>query len=671
MVDAQLSQRYLKLKAELEEHNRHYYDEDAPVISDFEYDLLLRELETLEERYPDLASVESPTQVVGGTVKRELSKVQHLVPMLSLQDYFSYGELATFVKRVQEQTDQEVLFTVEEKIDGLSLSLDYVNGRLAVAATRGDGQLGEDVTANVLSFAKFPIQLPEALPRLILRAEVYLSQTAFEALNQQQIAEGEALFANPRNAAAGSLRQLDPQVTAKRGLSLLIFNVQAVEGKQFKSHHESLAYLEQLGFPVVPHCLCKASELETALEEILDRREELPYGIDGAVIKVDSLVLREQLGNSSKVPRWAAAYKYTPERAETRLNRIEVQVGRTGKLTPLAILEPVLLAGSTISKASLHNEDYIQGMDIREGDIVYVQKAGDVIPAIVGVNYAKRDELAQPYSFPTTCPVCDSPVQRSPEEAASYCSSSYCPAQRLRRLTYFASNDGMELQGFGEKQLQRLHDLGWLNDLRDFYLLAEKREEWVKQKGFQQRSVDKLLGQIEASKQKPLSQLLSALGIRHVGRLASKKLCAVYPSLEQLRQLSVEEANQVDEIGLITASSLVNFLQDPEQKALLDFFQTREIATIEPETQATSEQGKGILTGKVVVLTGTLNQFTRKEAEAILTSLGANVSSSVSKKTSFVVAGAEAGSKASKAQALGIPIWTEQDLLNAIAKKED
>lgn len=661
--------RYLELKASISEHNKRYYEEDNPIISDFEYDVLLREFEDLEEKHPEWKTSDSPTQTVGGKVKREMKKVAHTVPMKSLQDYFSAQEMAAFVQRMTDSLTaasdpgllEEPLFCVEEKIDGLSVSLEYREGQFYRASTRGDGYLGEDVTLNVLTFAKLPLILKEKFASLVLRAEVYLPEESFQRLNVEQSALGEKTFANPRNAAAGSLRQLDPEITAQRGLDFFVFNVQAAEGKRFSTHIESLAYLENEGFPVIKHYPCEANtaSVMAAIDDIEKRRSDLAYDIDGAVVKINSLAAREFLGETTKTPRWAAAYKYPPEIKETVVRQIEIQVGRTGKLTPLAILEPIFVSGSTIAKATLHNEDFIKDKDIRVGDYVFIQKSGDVIPAVVSVNMKKRSPESKVFVMPEFCPVCGADVERVEGEAASYCTGANCPAQILRHLEHFASRDNMNIDGLGEKTLAQLNALGWLKTIADIYRLKEKRAELLELPGFQVTSVDKLLAAIEKSKEMPLERFISGLGILHIGPAAARSLAQNFKNVDEMMLADEDELQRISDIGSISAHSIVHYFAGEGNRKLI-----ADLKSLGLNPQANDKPtGQGPLAGMTFVVSGRLPGLSRSEAEELLRSAGATVSSSVSKKTSYLLLGEDAGSKADRALALGIPSMSEEELM--------
>lgn len=675
---------YRELKAEILAHNKRYYEDDAPQISDFAYDRLLRELEELEARFPELREADSPTQRVGGAAKRGMKKLTHAVPMQSLQDYFSLEELGGFVRRVRQELAAEGgadaegdfgpdFFSVEEKIDGLSVSLTYRDGRFLRAATRGDGFVGEDVSANLLRLPGLPRRLGEAWPLLELRAEVYMPKASFARLNALQEERGEKRFANPRNAAAGSLRQLDPEVTAGRELSFFVFNIQRAEGLHFATHLEGLAFLAAQGFPVIPHAACPASvaALAPAIEAIGRRRAALPYEIDGAVIKLNDLALRERLGVNAKTPRWAAAYKFPPEPKQTRLRAIELQVGRTGKLTPLAILEPVSVAGSTITKATLHNEDYIRQKDIRVGDWVSVQKAGDVIPAIVAVDLTKRPAGSRPFQMPSHCPACGAAVLRAEDEAATYCTDAQCPAQRMRHLEHFVARENMNIEGLGEKTLALLCAKGWLSSVADIYRLRDRRAELIELPGFQTTSVDKLLDAIEASKDCALDSLIAALGILHIGRAAARALAARFPTLEALMAADEAELLQVEDIGQVSARSLLNYFALPANRALIAELLACGLRPRAPrgaDGADGADGGAGPLQGLSIALSGTLPSLSRSEAEALIRGAGGRVVSAVSKKTSFLLLGENAGSKAQKAAALGVPIMSEAELLAGLER---
>ncbi len=647
------------LRQELVRANYEYYVQDAPTMSDYDYDHKLRRLEELEAAHPEWITPDSPTQRVGGQVSEGFQEVRHRVPLESLQDVFSMEELAEFDQRVREVV-QDVAYTVEPKVDGLSVALEYENGLFVRGATRGDGLVGEDVTENLRTIRSIPLRLPEALPRLIVRGEVYMPRTVFAQLNEAREQNGEPLFANPRNAAAGSLRQLDPKIAAARRLDAVLFNVQYVEGRSFETHSESLDFLEQMRFRVIPRKACASiKEAQEEVAAIGARKGDYPYDIDGAVVKVNSLSERTALGSTAKFPRWAAAFKYPPEQKEAQVLDIQVQVGRTGVLTPKASLSPVRLAGTTVTSASLHNQDYITEKDIRIGDTVLVQKAGEIIPEVVRVVKEKRLSDSVPYHLPDHCPVCGAPVARDVDGVAIRCTGAECPAQLLRNLTHFASRDAMDIEGLGPAVVEALVNAGLVKAPGDLYHLQAEKVAQLERMG--KKSAENLLAAIERSKENDLSRLLFAFGIRQVGQKAAKVLAVRFGNLDALRAATVEELTAVDDIGEITARSLVDWLHSPQAEHL--------IATLKEAgvNMTSSVQIAGDkLAGKTFVLTGTLQRFSRSEAGERIEALGGKVSSSVSKKTSYVVAGEEAGSKLTKAQSLGIPVLTEEEFLTLL-----
>ena len=633
-------------------------------MSDYDYDHQLRRLEELEAAHPELVTPDSPTQRVGGQVQEGFQPVTHQVPLESLQDVFDLGELSEFDQRVRGAVP-EAEYDVEPKVDGLSVALEYVDGAFVRGATRGDGRVGEDVTANLKTIRAIPLKLPEPVPHLIVRGEVFMPRTVFARLNEDREQNGEALFANPRNAAAGSLRQLDPRIAAARQLSIIVFNVQYVEGISFTTHTESLDWLERMRFKVIPHDTCSTIEQAGAsIRSIGENRTAYPYDIDGAVVKVNSLQERSLLGSTAKFPRWAAAYKYPPEQKPSRVLDIVVQVGRTGVLTPRAVLEPVRLAGTTVQSASLHNQDYIAEKDIRVGDTVLVQKAGEIIPEVVGVVREKRPEGTQPYRLPERCPVCGAHVARDEDGAAIRCTGAECPAQLLRNLTHFASRDAMDIEGLGPAVVEGLVKAGLVRTPGDLYRLEAQSVAQLERMG--QKSAENLIAAIEKSKSRDLSRLLFAFGIRQVGQKAAKVLAARFGTLDRLSQATVEELTAVDDIGEITARSLAEWLHSDQAEHL--------IASLKEAGVNTASQAQPVddrLAGKTFVLTGTLEHFSRAEAGARIEALGGKVSSSVSRKTSYVVAGEEAGSKLDKANALGITVLSEAEFLQMLSDGTD
>lgn len=653
-----------RLRTVLNQAGYEYYVMDNPTMSDYDYDHQLRRLEELEAAHPELVTPDSPTQRVGGQVQEGFQPVTHQVPLESLQDVFDPGELSEFDQRVRGAVP-EAEYDVEPKVDGLSVALEYVDGAFVRGATRGDGRVGEDVTANLKTIRAIPLKLPEPVPHLIVRGEVFMPRTVFARLNEDREQNGEALFANPRNAAAGSLRQLDPRIAAARQLSIIVFNVQYVEGISFTTHTESLDWLERMRFKVIPHDTCSTIEQAGAsIRSIGENRTAYPYDIDGAVVKVNSLQERSLLGSTAKFPRWAAAYKYPPEQKPSRVLDIVVQVGRTGVLTPRAVLEPVRLAGTTVQSASLHNQDYIAEKDIRVGDTVLVQKAGEIIPEVVGVVREKRPEGTQPYRLPERCPVCGAHVARDEDGAAIRCTGAECPAQLLRNLTHFASRDAMDIEGLGPAVVEGLVKAGLVRTPGDLYRLEAQSVAQLERMG--QKSAENLIAAIEKSKSRDLSRLLFAFGIRQVGQKAAKVLAARFGTLDRLSQATVEELTAVDDIGEITARSLAEWLHSDQAEHLIASLKG---AGVNTASQAQPVDGR--LAGKTFVLTGTLEHFSRAEAGARIEALGGKVSSSVSRKTSYVVAGEEAGSKLDKANALGITVLSEAEFLQMLSDGTD
>ena len=636
-----------------------YYVLDDPQMQDFEYDQLLRELETLEAQYPQWKQPDSPTQRVGGAALSKFEKVTHAVPLMSLQDVFSMEELEDFLTKILEQYP-ETAFSVEPKVDGLSVALEYENGLFVRGATRGDGVVGEDVTENLKTIPSIPMAIPNAPARLIVRGEVFMPKESFRKLNEEQEAEGKSLFANPRNAAAGSLRQLDPKIAAKRRLDILIFNVQLAEGVEFETHSQSLRYLRDLHFKVIPSQILSApKEIGKAVEAINENRENLTCDIDGAVIKVDSLALREQLGATAKFPRWAAAYKYPPEIKPTVVEDIVVQVGRTGVLTPKAVVRPVRLAGTTVTNATLHNQDFITQRDIRIGDTVLIRKAGEIIPEILEVDLSKRPENTQPYRLPACCPVCGAPTEREEDGAFLRCTGAECPAQLSRNLAHFVSRDAMDIDGLGSAIVDALIEKGYLKSPADIYYLTLDNLKSLWQKG--DTAANNLLTAIEASKQQDVSRLIYGFGIRQVGVKTARVLAAAFGNLENLMAADVEALTQVEDIGEITARSIVSWFSQPQSEHLIRRLKEAGV-NMESLRRITDTR----FAGKTFVLTGALTKFTREEASQKIELLGGKVSGSVSKKTSFVVVGENAGSKERKARELGIPLLTEDDFLEMI-----
>ncbi len=644
------------LRRELTQAGYEYYVLDKPTMSDYDYDHKLRRLEELEGAHPETVTSDSPTQRVGGQALESFSQVRHQVPLESLQDVFDFGELEAFDQRVRVVVP-EAEYVVEPKVDGLSVALEYMDGLFVRGATRGDGQVGEDVTENLRTVRSIPLKIPDAPPRLIVRGEVYMPKKVFHVLNEERERRGEALFANPRNAAAGSLRQLDPKVAASRKLDIAVFNVQYTEGKTFTTHLETLNYLTDKGFKVIPHYSCaRVSQITERISEIGETREAFPFDIDGAVVKLNSLSQREALGSTAKFPRWAAAYKYPPEVKPAQVVDIVVQVGRTGVLTPKAVLTPVRLAGTTVTNATLHNQDFITEKDIRIGDTVLVRKAGEIIPEVLSVVEDKRPEGTQPWFLPKTCPVCGAPVERDEDGAHTRCTGAECPAQLLRNLAHFASRDAMDIEGLGIAVVENLVNAQLVKTPGDLYFLEE--EDVAKLDRMGKRSAQKLLAALEKSKGQDLSRLIYAFGIRQVGQKAGKILAARFQTLEALQNATMEELTAVDDIGEITARSILDWMASPQSRHLID--RLREAGV---NMTAAEQGGDRRFEGMTFVLTGTLEKFTRDEASEMIESRGGKSAGSVSKKTTYVVAGEAAGSKLRKAQELGIPVLTEDEFL--------
>lgn len=660
MNKTEAKKRIEELRKKTEYYATKYYDEDKPEISDFEYDMLMVELRNLEKEYPEYKSKDSLTQKVGGHVKEGFKKVTHEVPLQSLQDVFSFEEVEEFDERIQKQAEEngieKVNYVVETKIDGLSAALEYKQGKFVRGATRGNGLIGEDVTENLKTVKTIPMELTDKID-ITVRGEVFISKKDFEEMNQEREENEQELFANARNAAAGSLRQLDSKITAKRPLDIYIFNVQKIEGKTFNSHFEELEYLSKLGFNVNPVKIpCKnIEEAEKAIEKIGEDRENLTFGIDGAVVKVDDLRFREILGSTIKVPRWAVAYKYPPEKKETILKDIICQVGRTGVITPMAILEPVKVAGSTISKTTLHNEDFIKEKDLKIGDTVVIQKAGDVIPEIVEVVKGKRTGKEKEFEMPKACPVCGALAVREEGEAAIRCTGIECPAKLFRNLVHFVSREAMDISGLGENIIQQLLDKNLIKNIANIYELKFEDIASLKKNGtkFAQNLVDA----IERSKQNDLSKLITALGIRHVGVKASKMLAKKYKTMDNLMKATFEELSMIDDIGPIVANSIVEFFSEEQTIDLIDKLKSAGVNMKSLEEESEDNRFEG----KTFVLTGSLEEFTRKEASELIEKFGGKTSGTVSKKTSYVLAGEEAGSKLTKAQNLGVTIITETE----------
>lgn len=665
MNKTEAKNRIEELRKKTEYYAGKYYDDDKPEISDFEYDMLMVELRNLESEFPDLKSKDSLTEKVGGHVKEGFKKVNHEVPLQSLQDVFSFEEVEDFDVRIRKQAEEnsikEVNYVVETKIDGLSASLEYKDGKFVRGATRGNGLVGEDVTENLKTVKSIPMELSHKID-ITVRGEVFISKSDFDAMNQEREENEEELFANARNAAAGSLRQLNSKVTAKRPLDIYIFNVQKIDGKEFNSHFEELEYLDKLGFNVNPVRIpCKnIEEVKKAIQKIGEDREDLTFGIDGAVVKVDDLNFRGILGQTSKVPRWAVAYKYPPEKKETILKDITCQVGRTGVITPMAILEPVKVAGSTISKTTLHNEDFIKEKGLKIGDTVVIQKAGDVIPEIVEVVMKKRTGNEIDFEMPRVCPVCGALAVREEGEAAVRCTGIECPAKLFRNLVHFVSREAMNIDGLGENIIQQLLDRNLISNIADIYTLKFEDIASLKKNG--KKFTENLMNAIENSKRNDLYRLITALGIRHVGVKASKLLSRKYRTIDNLISATFDDLSMLNDIGPIVANSIREFFLEDQTIDLINKLKKAGVNTESLEEESDDKRFEG----KTFVLTGSLEDFTRGEASDIIEKLGGKTSGTVSKKTDYVLAGEEAGSKLAKAEKLGITILTEEQFKEMI-----
>lgn len=659
MNDIEAKERIKKLRATLEYHAKKYYDEDKPEITDYEYDMMMNELKSLEKQFPELIDKESLTQKVGGHVKEGFKQVEHEVPLQSLQDVFSYDELRDFDDRVKKQLHDggaNLKYVVETKIDGLSMAIEYKDGKFVRAATRGNGLIGEDVSANALTIKSIPKELKEPI-NIIVRGEVFIGSKEFEKLNEEREVLGQSLFANARNAAAGSLRQLDSKITKTRPLDIFIFNVQKLENNPFNSHYEQLNYLDKLGFNVNPvRILCNnIDEAIDAITKIGEDRENLSFGIDGAVIKVDNLDYREELGTTFKTPRWAIAYKYPPEQKETLLKDIICQVGRTGAITPMAILEPVKVAGSTISKTTLHNEDFIKEKDLKIGDRVIIQKAGDVIPEVVEAVKSKRTGEEKEFIMPKVCPVCGAPTIREDGEAVTRCTGIECSAKALRNIVHFASKEGMEIDGLGYSIIEQLLDKKLINNIADIYSLKLEDVASLKKNG--KKFAQNLIDAIEKSKSNDLFKLITGLGIRHIGAKSAKNLARKFRTMDNLMNASIEELSVQNDVGEITAKSIYEFFREEQS---IDLINKLKLAGVNMESLE-EENTDNRFEGKTFVLTGALSKYSRDEASDIIEKLGGKTSGSVSKKTSYVLAGEDAGRKLTKAQNLGVTVITEEE----------
>lgn len=654
-------ERINELTSLLNYHNKKYYVDDSPEIEDYEYDALMRELKSIEAEYPELVKPDSPTQRVGGAPVSAFNKVTHKVQMGSLQDVFSFEQVEEFVNRIKSEIP-DAKFTVEPKIDGLSVSLEYKNGILFCGSTRGDGFVGEDVTQNIKTINSVPLSIPTSCETLEARGEVYMPKSVFYELAEKMELNSEQPFKNPRNAAAGSLRQKDSKIAAERKLDIFIFNVQRIVGMSFASHKESLDYLKHLGFKVIPkyELVSSYSEIKSIIESIGENRYDLPYDIDGVVIKLDSLAFREQIGYTTKVPKWAVAYKFPPEEKKTVLTSIEINVGRTGAITPVAVFKPVLLAGTSVSRATLHNQDFITERNIAIGDEIIVRKAGDIIPEVLGVSQ-KLSHSSEVFRLPDACPVCGAKAIREEGEAALKCPNIDCPAQALRAIIYFASKPAMNIVGLGPAIAQALYDSGLVKHIYDIYTL--KKEDILTLEGFKERSAENLLASIEKSKSNTLDKLICGLGIKSVGSASCKLLCERFGSLDNIMKATKEEISAIDGFGEITAEIISTTLSEPHMIKTIQLLKESGINT-DYQKVAVSDA----LMQKSFVITGTLPSLSRDEAKALIESNGGIVKSSVSKKTDYLLAGEDAGSKLTKAQELGIEIINQEQLYDMINK---
>ena len=644
-----------QLRREINYHNKLYHVYDAPVISDYDYDMLMQRLKAIEAEHPELITPDSPTQRIGGPALSKFEPVTHQVPLESLTDVFSLDELYAFGERMDALLTEPHSYSVEPKIDGLSMSLEYENGVFVRGATRGDGLIGENVTENLRTVRSLPLRIENAPERLIVRGEVYMSKAVFRELNAQRELSGETLLANPRNAAAGSMRQLDPKIAASRKLDIICFNLQYSSDGGYTSHAQTLDAMKAMGFPVVPYRhYDKIGDCVERIEWLGEHRDELPYDMDGAVIKIDSLPQREALGSTAKAPRWAVAFKYPPEKKESRVLDVVVQVGRTGVLTPKVIVEPVRLAGTTVSAATLHNQDNIDRLDLRIGDTVLLQKAGEIIPEVLSVNRAKRPDWAAPFVMPSVCPECGSPVVRDEDGAALRCTSPECPAQRLRNIAHFASREAMDIDGLGISVCESLINSGLVRSAADLYYLDAESVAQLERMG--EKSANNLIAAIETSKGAGLSRLVCAFGIRQVGQKAAKVLASRFADLDSLMAAEESELTAIPDIGGVTAGFIREWFSLPQSRHLIERLRAAGVDFTSHE-----ERKDDRFAGQTFVLTGTLSHFTRDEAAAIIESFGGKSSGSVSKKTSYVLAGENAGSKLTKAEALGIRILTEAE----------
>ena len=657
-------ERIKELSRILMEANHKYYDLDAPEMSDFEYDKLLRELEDLEAEYPQFAFPNSPTKFVGGQASSKFEKVEHIVPLMSLQDVFSVEELTDFLTRVTEQFPY-ASFTVEPKIDGLSVALEYKNGIFVRGMTRGDGAVGEDVTHNIKTIANVPMVLPNAPEHLVVRGEVFMPKNVFEQINLSLEEEGKALFANPRNAAAGSLRQLDPKIAASRKLDIFVFNLQYTSAESFKTHAETLQYLKSNKFKVIP--FSKLSSVDEIIHEVMsinDRRGELECDIDGAVIKVDQLSMRADLGQTAKFPKWAVAYKYPPEIKATVIEDIVVQVGRTGVLTPKAVVRPVYLAGTTVTNATLHNQDFISERDIRIGDTVRIRKAGEIIPEILDVDFTKRPTDTEPYKLPASCPVCGAATQKDEDGVFLRCTGAECPAQLTRNLSHFVSKDAMDIDGLGKSIIEALVEKGYIKSAADIYYLTVDQVKTLWKNG--DLAAEKLIQSIENSKNQDLSRLIYSFGIRHVGVKTGQMLSRQFGHLDRLMRATYEELIEVDDVGEITAKCIIEWFKQPQSISMIERLRA---ANVNFESNKVIIGSK--FAGLTFVFTGALSHFTRDEAMERIELYGGKAAAALSKKTNYLVVGGNAGSKERKAKELGIPILSEEQFLKIAGLDEE
>lgn len=660
----QAKKRAEELRPLLQYYTKKYFD-DEQVVSDYEYDMLMRELKQIEKEYPELITEDSPTQRVGtGAIKKGFEKVTHEVPLQSLQDVFTFEEVEEFDQRMQKaaiEFSRPLDYVVETKIDGLSSAIEYRNGKLYRGATRGNGIVGEDVTQNISTIKHVPKELKEPIS-ITVRGEVFIGKTDFDKLNEDRLLEEQEQFANARNAAAGSLRQLDSKITASRPLDIYVFNVQKCDDITFKTHYESLLYLERLGFNVNPvKILCKnMQEVRDAIYKIGEMRNGLDFGIDGAVVKINDLELREKVGTTYKTPRWAVAYKYPPEKKETLLKDIVCQVGRTGAITPMAILDPVYVAGSKISKTTLHNEDYIKQNDIRIGDRVIIQKAGDVIPEVVGVNKDKRDGTEKIFEMPRICPVCGAEAVREEGEAVVRCIGIECPAKLYRSIIHFASKDAMDIDGLGEAIIGELIERKLISNIADIYKLTIDDVASLKKNG--KKFAQNLINAIEESKKRDLYRVINSLGIRHVGVKLAKTLARYFKDMDKLIVATYEELRMIEDVGEITANTIYEFFRQDQTIDLINKLKQANV-NMKAEIQENEDEK---FAGKTFVLTGSLEHYSREEASEIIEKMGGKTSSSVSKKTDYVLAGEDAGSKLKKAQELGITIISEEEFITML-----